>query len=58
VPETIIGENVVVKGELKFERLLHINGLCTGELISTVRDTRIYMHTVCNFFFHRAVICE
>ena len=36
MPETIIGETVVVKGELKFERLLRINGICTGQLISQV----------------------
>lgn len=39
MPETIIGENVVVKGELKFETLLRVNGLCTGKLISTVSES-------------------
>jgi len=34
MPETIIGENVIVKGEVKFDRLLRINGICTGKLIS------------------------
>lgn len=33
-PETIIGEHVVVRGELEFERLLRIDGLFTGTLIS------------------------
>mmetsp|Transcript_14742 Transcript_14742/g.22227 ORF Transcript_14742/g.22227 Transcript_14742/m.22227 type:complete len:315 (-) Transcript_14742:152-1096(-) len=33
-PETTIGINVVVRGELEFESLLRIDGLFTGKLIS------------------------
>jgi hypothetical protein len=35
-PETVIGEYVVVKGELEFDRLLRIDGLFEGKLISEV----------------------
>ena len=33
-PETVIGEKVVIKGYLSFERLLRIDGTFEGELIS------------------------
>jgi cytoskeletal protein CcmA (bactofilin family) len=33
-PETIIGENVTMKGELHFKRLLRIDGTFEGDLIS------------------------
>jgi cytoskeletal protein CcmA (bactofilin family) len=36
-PETIIGENVHVKGELRFESLLRVDGTFEGELISNGR---------------------
>ena len=36
VPETVIGEYVVVKGELEFDRLLRIDGLFEGKLVSEV----------------------
>src|SRR5689334_18920541 len=33
-PETIIGEKVIIKGYLSFERLLRIDGSFEGELVS------------------------
>lgn len=34
IPETIVGQHVVIRGELEYERLLRIDGLFTGTLIS------------------------
>lgn len=34
IPETTIGENVIVRGELEFDRLLRIDGNFAGQLIS------------------------
>ena len=36
IPETTIGKNVVVNGQLKFDRLVRIDGSFSGQLVSQV----------------------